>query len=218
MEGPASSSTTLGPTLPFCLVLIDLQNDFFSPSGFLKESHMDASPLLSPVLALRHYTETHGAPVVWVKADYSQARHVEEQNRGLTHTGQRACCVAGTFGAELCATFGEPSPKDLVVNKRWYSALKDEKRGGANQETLSSFLNTQSGRLNHLVLCGVMAHVCVKHTALDALQQGYQVSIVSDATASLNSQQKLRALEELRAAGAAILPTAELTKGDVTRP
>ena len=53
-----------------------------------------------------------------------------------------------------------------------------------------------------VILVGIEAHVCVYQTALDLLEKALQVTIVTDATSSRTKENKLLALENLRAAGA----------------
>lgn len=53
-----------------------------------------------------------------------------------------------------------------------------------------------------VILVGIEAHVCVYQTALDLLSNAYQVTVVTDAISSRTKENKLLALENLRAAGA----------------
>ncbi len=57
-----------------------------------------------------------------------------------------------------------------------------------------------------LVLCGAEAHVCVLQTAHQALEQGYQVTVVADAIASRTKANFRLAQDDLRAAGCRVLP------------
>lgn len=38
--------------------------------------------------------------------------------------------------------------------------------------------------IKNIVLCGIEAHVCVYHTALDFLENDYNVHVVADASSS----------------------------------
>lgn len=58
-----------------------------------------------------------------------------------------------------------------------------------------------------LVLFGIEAHICVLKTALEALAEGYQVHVVSDAVSSRTEDNKKVALERMRQAGAFITST-----------
>ncbi|MBR56995.1 MAG: hydrolase [Myxococcales bacterium] len=59
---------------------------------------------------------------------------------------------------------------------------------------------------NQVVLCGAEAHVCVLQTALQALEEGHEVAVVSDAIASRSKTNFRLAQDDLRAAGSRVLP------------
>lgn len=58
-----------------------------------------------------------------------------------------------------------------------------------------------------VVLVGIEAHVCVYQTAMDLVEQGFEVVVVADAVGSRCPQNKALALAAMREAGAEILPT-----------
>ena len=61
-----------------------------------------------------------------------------------------------------------------------------------------------------LVIIGIEAHICVCQTALEALRRGFGVHVVSDATGSRTTANKVVGLERIRQAGGVITAT-ELT-------
>ncbi len=65
----------------------------------------------------------------------------------------------------------------------------------------------------HLIICGVESHVCVLQTVLDALNKGYQVSVVVDAISSRNTEHMHYAIATMRNAGAHLLPLETLIFG-----
>jgi len=68
--------------------------------------------------------------------------------------------------------------------------------------------NLCNGRLAHVVLFGIEAHVCIQQTVMDLLERGYQVHIVADAVSSRNQVDRVFALQRFRQAGA-IVTTSE---------
>jgi len=58
-----------------------------------------------------------------------------------------------------------------------------------------------------LVLVGIEAHICVQQTALDGLDRGYAVHIISDAVASRLPRNKKLAMSRIRQAGGVISGT-----------
>ncbi len=53
-----------------------------------------------------------------------------------------------------------------------------------------------------IVLCGIEAHVCVQGTALQALDNGFEVHIVVDGCSSRSMVDRMFAFQRLKAAGA----------------
>jgi nicotinamidase-related amidase len=61
---------------------------------------------------------------------------------------------------------------------------------------------------NQVLICGIEAHVCVAQTALDLLDRGVAVQVVTDATGSRHANDREVALQRLDRAGA-VLTTVE---------
>lgn len=60
-----------------------------------------------------------------------------------------------------------------------------------------------SGR-QQVILVGIETHICVYQTALDLLQQGYQVEVVADAVGSRIAENRNIGLNKMEKAGASI--------------
>jgi nicotinamidase-related amidase len=58
--------------------------------------------------------------------------------------------------------------------------------------------------VEQVMLCGIEAHVCVSQTALDLLQNGYQVHLLSDAVSTRLARNREVAINKLARAGAII--------------
>ncbi|VDM98594.1 unnamed protein product [Thelazia callipaeda] len=69
-------------------------------------------------------------------------------------------------------------------------------------------LTENLGSTKSVILCGVEAHVCVLHTALDILDKGIDVHVVVDAVSSRSQTDRMFALRQMEVAGA-ILTTSE---------
>lgn len=54
---------------------------------------------------------------------------------------------------------------------------------------------------NHIILCGIEAHICVYQTALDLISKGYKVTLVKDASASRNKFEFKTGVELMRQNG-----------------
>ena len=60
-------------------------------------------------------------------------------------------------------------------------------------------------------LCGIATDYCVRATAASALAEGFRVRVVTDLCAGIADDTTAQALDELRAAGAEITTTDELS-------
>jgi nicotinamidase-related amidase len=74
-------------------------------------------------------------------------------------------------------------------------------------DVFCSLLKRLPGQRNTLLLCGMESHICVAHTALAALREGYLVHVASDAVSSRTEWNWDIGLERMRAAGAVISST-----------
>ena len=57
------------------------------------------------------------------------------------------------------------------------------------------------------ILVGIETHVCVYQTAIDLLEEDYEVFIIADAVSSRSIENKTIILQSMRDAGAKIIPT-----------
>ncbi len=72
-------------------------------------------------------------------------------------------------------------------------------------EGISNQLNEL--KIKSLILAGIEAHICVLKTALDALENGFDVHVVADAIASRTFENRNLAIERMRQSGAFISST-----------
>lgn len=89
-------------------------------------------------------------------------------------------------------------PQPEVHAKDAFSALE---AGSAVREAL-----TGSRSLEHLILCGVETPICVFQTAVDAIQAGIPVTVLTDGVGARREADARACLEGLSRAGAHILP------------
>jgi nicotinamidase-related amidase len=84
-----------------------------------------------------------------------------------------------------------------IVSKMHFSCMEDD---GFSQAFKSL------GR-KQAVLAGMEAHICVVQTAASLIEEGYEVFVVSDATASRTSESENACLQRLSASGVGIVTT-----------
>jgi nicotinamidase/pyrazinamidase len=106
--------------------------------------------------------------------------------------------VAGTAGAELHHAL-DPTPIDAVVDKG--QARDTEGYSGFEGTELATLLRDRG--VDHVTVVGLATDYCVKNTALDALREGFQVTIDTAAVRGVDVSEgdSERALAEVRAAG-----------------
>ncbi len=57
---------------------------------------------------------------------------------------------------------------------------------------------------NQILLIGIEAHVCVYQTAMDLVESGYEVQVVTDAVSSRTAQNKMTGIQKMAAGGVSI--------------
>ncbi|MCB1677179.1 MAG: hydrolase [Halioglobus sp.] len=120
--------------------------------------------------------------------------------------------VSGASVLDLPVFWVEQNPQKLGGTIAELAALLSDQRpftkmtfSCAGAEGFSAALH-DAGRKQLLVM-GIEAHVCVYHTVLDLLAQGYEVEIVEDAIGSRVASNKQVAVRRLCASGASLTST-----------
>jgi ureidoacrylate peracid hydrolase len=84
----------------------------------------------------------------------------------------------GTWGGQFRAEFA-PQPGDIVAQEHWCSS------GFANTDL---DLQLKKHGIQRLIVAGVIAHTCVESTVRFAVELGYDVTLVKDATADYTDE------------------------------
>lgn len=152
-----------------CLLIIDLQNDFLAS--------LETSVVTSLVANTNHLVRTFRAearPIVWVRqefrADLSDA-FLEMRDKNI------AGVIEGTKGAQLHPDL-EVSENDVTIIKKRYSAFFGT--------TLDQYLQEQ--KVDHLILCGINTHACIRTAAIDAYQRDYRVLLPRECIGSYDDE------------------------------
>jgi nicotinamidase/pyrazinamidase len=174
------------------LVIVDFQNDF-CPGGALAVPDGDAIAGRLNELAGSGEFDLVVATRDWHPPDHGS--FAEQGGPWPVH------CVAGTPGAELHHAL-DPTPIDVVVDKG--RRRETEGYSGFEGTALASLLRDRD--VEHVTVVGLATDYCVKNTALDALREGFAVTVDSTAARGVEVQagDSERALDEVRAAGASV--------------
>jgi nicotinamidase-related amidase len=138
------------------LILIDFQNDYFPGGKNELIKSPEAAQKAKEVLA---YFRRKKLPVIHIK-------HLSVRP-GATYF------ITGTAGAEIHEDV-IPLETETVIIKHFPNGFRET---GLHQ-------HLQERKIEHLVIAGMMSHMCVDSTARAAKDLGYQLTIVSDACAS----------------------------------
>lgn len=111
-------------------------------------------------------------------------------------------CVAATPGAQLDPRL-EHASIDAVIDKGRHPG--SEGYSGFQDTELASLLRDKL--VDAVTVVGLATDYCVKHTALDALREGFAVTVDAAATAGVEAHpgDVERALDELRRSGAVVI-------------
>jgi nicotinamidase/pyrazinamidase len=178
--------------VPDALIVIDFQNDF-TPGGALAVPHGDE--------IAERVNELAGSgrfDLVVATRDWHPADHGSFAERGGPWPVH---CVQGTPGAELHPAL-DRSKIDVVVDKGQNPGT--EGYSGFDETELASLLRERG--IDKVTVVGLATDYCVKNTALDALREGFDVTVDSAAVRAVDVEpgDGERALAELREAGAGV--------------
>ena len=185
------------PTQPLregdALLLVDVQNDFL-PGGALAVPEGDAVvPVLNRWIEA---AEAAGVPVVATR-DWHPADHVSFRARGGPWPPH---CVRDSHGAAFHVDLALPDDA-VVVSKA--TDPNEEAYSGFDGTGLAQTLRQQG--VEHVWVGGLATDYCVRATALDAREAGFEVSLIPDGhrgIAPATSDQALRDLAEVGVANA----------------
>ena len=139
------------------LLIIDVQNDYF-PGGANELSHpFNAEKRIQELIA---ESRICGRPVIYIQ-------HFNPPGDTFF--------LEGTFGAEISERI-KPQAEDKVIIKRYPNSFLETE--------LDEYL--KSLRVDTLIVCGMMTHMCVDTTVRAAMDYGYQVKLVADACATMD--------------------------------
>ena len=175
------------------LIIVDYQNDFARPDGALSvPAGEEVAGHINELAASGAY-ELVVATRDWHPPDHGS--FTEQGGIWPVH------CVQGTAGAELHPAL-DTGPIDAIVDKgqdpgtEGYSAFDATELAGA----------LRARGVDAVTIVGLATDYCVKNTALDALREGFAVTVDRAGVRGVDVEpgDADRALEELAAAGATV--------------
>jgi ureidoacrylate peracid hydrolase len=179
------------------LLVVDVQNGFVSKGGSYDllgikiSNYQEIIPKLKELIAI---CKKYNVPIFYTQAvrELSGIDLLTKTHRILPKSREerikkRPICVRGTWDAKIIDEV-KPTNKDHVVIKRRDSAFQDT-------ET-EVWLN--SLKVNTLIFCGIDTSICVETSLRDGFNKGYDVILISDATASANTRHYKTTIEHVK--------------------
>ncbi len=201
------------------LLLIDIQNDFLPGGALAVEEGDRIIPIINEII---HYPfDLIIASKDWHPHDHmSFADNHEGKNvgdhihlAGLDQILWPAHCVQGTIGSEFAPGW-DTTQVDKVIYKGMdplldsYSVFYDN--GHLHSTGLENYLKEKG--VKEIYIAGLATDYCIKFSALDASELGFQVFVILDACRGVNLQPHdiEKACEKMRFAGAALISCRDL--------
>jgi len=189
------------------LLLVDPYNDFLSEGGKLWPRVKEVAEQVRLIDNLKAVVNAVRAKNIrvfivphhrWEPGDYQRWKH---PNHTQISSGKIEFCAKGSWGGEWRPDFA-PQEGDVIVKEHWAQS------GFANTD-LDQQLKQHD--VEKVILIGLIANTCIESTGRFAMELGYHVTLVTDATAAF-SQEMMHAAHKLNGPtyAHAILTTAEL--------
>lgn len=159
-------------------VAVDMQNFVCSPEP--ERALPGIMEVVAQINLMADFCHAQAIPVIWLRQCFTQKLCGDDV--GLYGLFHKQPLDTGMFGygeaSEIHPEMHLDPDRDFVVAKNRYSAFAP---GSSRLESLLSNL----GR-DQLILSGAATNVCVESTARDAMQRGYQVTVLEDATTAFD--------------------------------
>lgn len=182
------------------LIVVDVQRDFLPGGALGVAGGEEVIPVLNRCAA---ECDRRGLPV-FATRDWHPPDHCSFQAQGGPWPVH---CVAGTSGAELAPALALPQ-RTHIVSK----ATTREKDAYSGFQDTDLTLRLRELGCRRVLIGGLATDYCVRATALDALQAGFEVVVLQDAIRAVEASpgDGARALAELRARGVDVVALEEL--------
>ncbi|MGR0220589.1 isochorismatase family protein [Agromyces sp. ZXT2-6] len=195
------------------LFIIDVQNDFTEGGALGVDGGAAVAAGITEYLA--DHRDDYSLVVAsrdWHDPDNDNGGHFATDAEPDFATTWPKHCMAGTPGAEYHPAL-DTSPVDVHIRKGQgvpaYSIFEGTDDTGASITELL----TRHG-ITDVDVVGIATDHCVRASALDALEHGQHVRVLSDLIAGVAAETSEAALAELGHAGAAIIASGEASGAD----
>jgi nicotinamidase-related amidase len=185
------SSDPAWPPARSALLVVDPYNDFISEGGKLWPRLKEVAQAVDCVTHMRQVLEAARKAGIrvffaphrrWREGDYAGWQSLAPVQRGAAAAKVFA---EGTWGGEFHPDF-QAAHGDIVASEHWASS------GFANTDL--DLLLKELG-LSKVIVIGLRANTCIESTVRQAVELGYEVTLVRDAVASFSWDEMKAALD-----------------------
>jgi nicotinamidase/pyrazinamidase len=181
------------------LLVVDVQNDFADPRGSLYVT--DGEVVVAVINREIERAKSDGALVVYTQDWHPASTPHFAKDGGIWPVH----CVMDTWGAEFhpeLTLVGEVVRKGATGNDG-YSGFTERHPTTAEEHPTPLVDLLQDHGIERVVVAGLATDYCVKETAIDAVDIGFQTTVLSAAVRGVNLEpgDDERAIEGIRAAG-----------------
>jgi ureidoacrylate peracid hydrolase len=199
------------------LIIIDVQNGFVSKGGSYDLLGMNIVPYQVVIPKIQQLIKT--CRMAKIPIFYTQAIREPSGIDLLTHTHKilprsreerirkKTICVRGTWDAKIVDDIKPDDKNDHIIIKRRDSAFHDTE--------IEVWL--RSIGVDTLVFCGIDTSICVESSLRDAFNIGYDVILISDATASSSKKHYESTIEHVKDYYGLVMNIAEFNS-QITQP
>lgn len=188
---------------------IDTQFDFMNPKGNLYvPGAVDIVPNLKKLIA---HAQVHHIPIVG-----SVDAHAENDPEFKIYPPH---CVKGTDGQKKIPETTLPSQRIISKDKKSSSSELMPPGPVILEKTVYSMFDNPNADealkltgAKRFYLFGVALDICVKHAAEGLLERGFEIAIITDATAPVSYEKGEETLNNLKSRGARLVTTAEVLR------
>jgi nicotinamidase/pyrazinamidase len=186
------------------LIVVDVQNDFCEGGSLPVAGGAEVAYRIGTLL--HHWTAQDPKAPDYAVAVACREHHIDPGSHFSDNpdfvTSWPPHCRADTDGAAFHPNL-DPQPFDAIFMKGEHSAAYSGFDGHTVEGvTLSEWLRTHE--ITDVDVCGIATDHCVRATTLDAVREGFKARVLTDLIAGVAEDTSKAAIEEMRAAGAAI--------------
>jgi nicotinamidase/pyrazinamidase len=186
------------------LIVVDVQNDFCEGGSLPVAGGAEVAYRIGTLL--HHWTAEDPKAPDYAAAVAVREHHIDPGSHFSDNpdfvTSWPPHCLADTDGAAFHPNL-DPQPFDAIFMKGEHSAAYSGFDGHTVEgATLAEWLRTHE--ITDVDVCGIATDHCVRATTLDAVREGFKARVLTDLIAGVAEDTSKAAIEEMRAAGAAI--------------